>query len=88
MDGHWTSDGLGLVVSDSAGQMHFYGTGNADVYARSACSGLATQLYAILKCQVSGPLRCYQCKCSLCKNISGERYLNDMMVSLLMQGAI
>ena len=52
MDGHWTVDGLGLVVSDSAGQMHFYGTGNADMYARSAL--LLADHTASCTCKVPG----------------------------------
>ena len=58
MDGHWTVDGLGLVVSDATGQMHFYGTGNADAYARSALLLAGPQLHALVKCQIPGPLRC------------------------------
>lgn len=36
MDGHWLVDGLGVVVTDSAGQLHFYGSGDGSDFARSA----------------------------------------------------
>ncbi len=36
VDGHWTPNGEGLVVSDVAGQFHLYGVGSAEsmAYAR------------------------------------------------------
>lgn len=33
VDGHWTPNGEGLVVSDVAGQFHLYGVGTAELMA-------------------------------------------------------
>lgn len=35
VDGHWSKDGSGLIVSDVAGQWHVYGMGPTDLMQRS-----------------------------------------------------